>query len=162
MKTKYPRSFYRGEPILALNWKQPYGSLMLYGKIETRTWPTKFRGYVLICTSKKPYDNFDILKISGNKQFGRIEETFNHYGPLGSVIAIGKLVDCRPMVLADEPRTFVEYKEPWEVVNKKGEIVVKRLWCHVYEDVVEINPIDFSAGQGWSFVSPEILAQLPA
>ena len=51
------------EPIKALSWKQPYASLMLKGKIETRSWPTNYRGLVLICASKAPYS---IKEIKGN------------------------------------------------------------------------------------------------
>ena len=32
-----------GAPIRSLVWKEPFASLMLQGKIETRTWSTKYR-----------------------------------------------------------------------------------------------------------------------
>lgn len=49
--------------IRALWWREPYASLMLQGKVETRTWNTNYRGLVLICASIKPYDDADILRI---------------------------------------------------------------------------------------------------
>jgi hypothetical protein len=44
------------QEIRALTWKEPYASLMLHGKIETRTWYTKYRGLVLICAGLKHYN----------------------------------------------------------------------------------------------------------
>jgi hypothetical protein len=145
---------YGNVELRSLNWKQPFASLMLHGKIETRIWDTKYRGWVLICASKAPYNNFQILGISGNKQFGRIEETFNSVGPLAQAIAIGRLVDSRMMVKADEDRCFVEYQDPWQHTSKKtGKKTWKRLWCHVYEDVQPIDPISWVGSQGWSTMS---------
>lgn len=41
------KSFFEGE-IRALWWKEPFGTLMTYGKVETRVWDTKYRGWVLL------------------------------------------------------------------------------------------------------------------
>ncbi len=40
----------------ALSVKQPWANLIVQGKktIETRTWPTIYRGDLLICSSKRP------------------------------------------------------------------------------------------------------------
>lgn len=46
---------YPGADIRALSTKQPYASLMLHGKVETRTWDSKYLGWVLICASKQAY-----------------------------------------------------------------------------------------------------------
>lgn len=142
----------------ALSWKEPFASLMLHGKIETRTWATKYRGLVLICASKDPYTPKILLGISG-KQVHRITDllTFPDVAPtLGHAIAVGELVDCRPMVKADEDVCFVQYREPWQErrVRKDGSvhIVKKRLWCHIYENVREIEPIEWSGVQGWKIL----------
>ena len=93
----------------ALSWKQPFVSLMLHGKIETRTWETNYRGLVLICASKKPYSLGELLNISGDYQYHRIVDTLG-YEPsqfddvCGYAIAVGKLIDCRRMTKEDEEK----------------------------------------------------------
>ncbi len=65
----------------ALSLKQPWANLVASGKktLETRKWPTKYRGDVLIVSSKSP----------------KIE-------PTGQALAIVEIVNCRPMTKADE------------------------------------------------------------
>jgi len=65
----------------AISVKQPWASMIARGEktIETRTWTTKYRGPLLICSSKKPFIQ-----------------------PSGCAIAICELIDCRPMTEADE------------------------------------------------------------
>lgn len=148
---KYPNTELR-----ALSWKQPFASLMLHGKIETRIWDTQYRGYVLICASKAPYNDSEILHIAGNKQYGRIHSICPKE-PTGVAIAIGRLVDSRFMVKGDEDACFVEYHEPWLHTSKKtGKKSWKRLWCHVYEDVQPIVPFEWLGSQGWSTVNDAV------
>jgi ASCH domain-containing protein len=65
----------------AISIKQPWTNMIASGEktIETRHWPTKYRGPLLIVSSKKP----DIP-------------------PAGSAVALATLIDCRPMTRADE------------------------------------------------------------
>ena len=49
--------------------------------IETRTWPTEYRGEILIAASKKPL-------------YGLL--------PAGEAVCIARLIDCRPMTKDDE------------------------------------------------------------
>lgn len=128
---------FEGEKIRALSWKQPFGSLMLHGKIETRTWNTNVRGNILICNSLQPYSTKETIQICGQHQYNRIValisgKTKPNYG---YAIAVGTLVDSRPMTKQDEDKCFVEY---WE-----------GLWCHVYENVRPIEPFKFKGGQGF-------------
>lgn len=58
-------NLFEGEEIRALSWKEPYASLMLHGKIETRPWSTKYRGLVLVCASQKPYTEAELMGIAG-------------------------------------------------------------------------------------------------
>ena len=86
------------ESMLALSWKQPFGIAMLHGKIETRTWNTKYRGLVLICASRIPYSKNQIIEITGAHQFNRLNEVCNGLtSKVGNAIAVGRLVDCRKM-----------------------------------------------------------------
>lgn len=142
------------EEIRALNWKYPYSAAMLHDKIETRTWSTNYRGKVLICESKIPYKVYQTLEIAGLEQYKRLVSAIKDNPKLhGKAIAIGELVDCRPMTKEDEAACFVQYREPWteERFNKKGEwyLVAKQLWCHIYTNVQPIIPFEFSALQGW-------------
>lgn len=132
------------QPLRALSWKQPYAELMLHGKIETRTWQTKYRGWVLICASKQPYYTDQLRRISGGTQIWRMGDVLAPE-PLnieGKAFAIGRLVDCRPMQPDDENKCYVKYYQG--------------LWCHVYEDVMPIEPLPWKGTQGWKEVPQDI------
>lgn len=129
----------------ALSWKQPYASLMLHGKIETRSWYTSYRGPVLICSSKSSYREDEIFRISGEKGAQRIFNFLNENGikePRGKAIAVGELVDCRRMTEEDEAATFVKLD---------GRV----LYCHVYANVRAIEPFEWRGAQGWRTLSEE-------
>jgi hypothetical protein len=136
------------QKLMALSWKQPYAELMLHGKIETRTWFSHYTGWVLICTSKVPYKVQQVFDIAGEKQFPRIlnilgSEFCKTFIPMnGYAIAVGKLVGSRIMQPEDEDKCFVQYGD--------------RKWCHIYKDVMQIEPIPWKGCQGWKEVSPEI------
>lgn len=137
--------FYPDQKLMALSWKQPYAGLMLHGKIETRTWPTKYRGWVLICASKKAYSLGEELTISGTEQQTRISMIQSRQElnlQTGVAIAIGFLVDCHPMAKGSEPGCFVQYKPG--------------LWCHVYTHVQPIEPFEWKGSQGWKEVPQEV------
>lgn len=134
---------------MALSWKQPFLELMLHGKVETRTWATKYRGWVLMCASKTDYKTQTQYNIAGPVQFVRIWDTLKEqdeaiYKTHGTAYAIGKLIDCRPMTSEDEDKCFVWY-DPNDA-----------LFCHVYESVQRIQPIKWKGTQGWKEVSEEI------
>jgi hypothetical protein len=136
-------------PMRALSWKQPYGSAMLYGKIETRTWPSHYRGLVLICTSKQPYNEYYVRKISGDVQFVRLckllEQDNGRTVDLdGFAIAVGRIDDSYPMPVEDEDRAYV-------MCRFGG-----GLYCHIYEDVTPIKPFPWKGSQGWRTVPSDI------
>lgn len=144
---------FRTEKIRALSWKQPFAQLMLHGKIETRTWNTNYRGLVLICASKKGNSEKDVIEISGGlDQYKRINlklyPAFASYSEklkqrFGKAIAIGRLVDCRPMKKEDEDKCFVEYQPD--------------LYCHIYEDVKAIKPFEWKGTQGWKTLEQSVV-----
>lgn len=67
--------------VKAISIKQPWANMIASGQktIETRLWPTEYRGPLLIVSSKTP----DIH-------------------PAGYAVALAELVDCRPMNSSDE------------------------------------------------------------
>jgi hypothetical protein len=145
-----------GAPLRALSWKEPYATMMLHGKIETRSWPTKVRGLVLICASQQRYTPEKIDNISNYRQrtsmtwkigkvgsFAFINDSMFH---LGHAIAIGRLIDCRLMEPEDQDKTYVYWRPD--------------LWCHIYEEVTAIEPFPWKGAQKWSIVSPEVIKQI--
>lgn len=136
----------------ALNWKQPYATLMGHGKIETRIWKTDYRGLVLICASKAEYTENQLIRIAGLEQFNRITEELKTEGRdkmlecRGHAIFIGELIDCRPMEIYDEDACFVEFNP--------------QLYCHIYKDVRRIKPIPWHGSLGWRKLDPEFLKQV--
>ena len=143
------------QKLLALSWKQPFANLMLYGKIETRTWSTNYRGWVLICSSKKGYDMGSLRQICGPEQIARMSALFNRklnidsledHLPNGVAIAIGRLVDCRPMNPGDENSCFVKYYPD--------------LFCHIYKHITPIDPLEFKGSQGWKSIDGALKAMI--
>lgn len=133
----------------ALSWKQPFATAMLYGKIETRTWDTKYRGKVLICTSKSSYDPWDLAEICGERLHSNMIQKVKHDFALdlyGYAIGVGELVDSRPMELLDQEKAFVLY-DP-------------NLYCHIYENVQTIKPIQWKGTQGWKTLDDEFVKSL--
>lgn len=72
----------------ALSVRQPWASRILRSekRIEVRSWPTEYRGPLVICATLRP----------------RIEDL-----PVGTALCIVQLLDCRPMTVADEPAAGV-------------------------------------------------------
>lgn len=66
----------------ALSIRQPWASLIAEGSktIEVRSWPTKYRGPLLICAGKKAHVSL----------------------PTGVAVAIVDVVDCRPFVVGQD------------------------------------------------------------
>jgi hypothetical protein len=131
------------EIVKALSWKQPFAQLMLHGKIETRTWDTAYRGTVLICVSLQPFNDFEMLDISGVSLmisiFEKLGKAFPYDRHAGMAIATGTLMDTRPMRLEDEAKCFVKYSP--------------ERFCHFYENIQAIEPFPFKGAQGWKSLS---------
>lgn len=88
--------------IKAISVKQPWANLIASNKktIETRTWETKYRGPLLIVSSKKP----DIK-------------------PAGCAVAVANLVDCHKMTKADEKAACCAVYDgaySWVLENVRG------------------------------------------
>lgn len=122
-----------------------------YDKIETRTWSTKYRGLVLIHVGLQPYRAGQIVGISGENNYHRISLINQHEwqvwkSQMGKAIAIGELVDCRPMQKDDEYQTFVKY--------------FPDLYCWVFNNVQPIVPFKMKGQQGLWTVSDEIKSKI--
>ena len=130
------------DEVRALSFKDPYATLMLSGKIETRSRPTAYRGLVLIAVSKKVYSVEEIEKISGDYFRSVFQGLQNRFLYSGFAIALGRLVDCRIMVPNDEAKCYVKYQ-----FGK---------YCWIFEDVTELeNPFPWRGTQSWKILTPE-------
>ena len=69
--------------IKGLSVRQPWATMIVDGRksIETRKWRTKYRGEVAIHASARP-------RVGGL--------------PVGGIVGVAELIDCRPMTAADE------------------------------------------------------------
>ncbi len=141
-------TLFESDVIRALWWYQPFASLMLppYNKIETRTYPTKVRGKVLICVCKKNLTISELGEITGNEQYRKIVSSglyghAFHREHLGKAIAIDDLVDCRPMTKEDEDKCFVEYRQD--------------RYCWIFDNVKPIEPFPIKGKQGWTILDEE-------
>lgn len=147
------------EKIRTLGFYQPYGSLMIHGKKETR-WvrigkkPPFPLGKYLIYTTQNPATKEQLLDWSGALITGEIkmllsdEETkgYNQYA-----IAIGELTGVSKLTINDE-KTFVQYVgEKTELIE--GVSVTKIQWGLQFENVQRIEPFKWNFGkQGVGFV----------
>jgi hypothetical protein len=149
------------EEIRGLSFWQPFGTLMFYDKIETRKWSTKYRGLVLICTTKKqlhkqPLDKTrhiqftkdheeQIDKAFENESFFAKDKPTIHLN--GFAIGLGRLYDCRNVWKQD--MTYFEHTK-----------IGFPIFAHVYTDVRRIEPFPVKGSQGWFKVTPEMKAKI--
>jgi hypothetical protein len=70
--------------------RQPWASLLVAGvkDVENRTWPTSYRGPVLIHAGKRP-DAISVAEVE--RRFGA---HLDNIGPLGGVVGVADIVDC--------------------------------------------------------------------
>lgn len=84
---------------MALTIKQPWASLIVMGRkdIENRSWPTKFRGSVLIHASKKKDEDelCSFMDLRAARNLPRLSGSLT-WGdcPAGGVIGMADIVDC--------------------------------------------------------------------
>lgn len=120
--------------IRALTFIQPWATLIVQGHktIETRTWWTSYRGW---------------LAIHAGKSTDLVDDASKHV--FGAVVAVARLVDCRPMTAADEQAALVR-SEPgryaWELAD-----------VHTLD-----TPIPMRGFQGLWRPKPDALASLRA
>lgn len=151
------------EKVRTIGLYQPYATLMLYGKIESR-WVRSGRkapfplGKYLIYSTKKAYKDYEFKRLSGEtfyearKCFGfeeLIPACTNNLN--GFAIAVGDLVEVCPMPIAMLERAFfipptseLEYDAPDGQLRIDG----YTLWALVYNDVKRIKPFPFKGKQG--------------
>lgn len=155
----------------AISLWQPWASLVAIGakKIETRSWPTKYRGPLAIHASKKDPrkwmnpvdDDYDFVLAAEKALNGAIFSEL----PRGCVIAIADLVDCVKMIGVVNgsmgPIVVPVYKaelENGETVRgnefKFGLYEIGR-YAWILENVRRIDPVPATGRQGlWNWEPP--------
>lgn len=107
--------------------RQPWATLIALGvkTIETRSYPTKYRGPVLIhAGAHRPehgetVGDWRVWRAEERKYdaVSRVGELWSRLMPLGAVVAIADLADCLPIIGCDQPppgkldgkwRTFID------------------------------------------------------
>lgn len=150
--------------IRTLGFYQPFGSLMLHGKIETR-WiqdgkkPPFPTGKYLFYTTKTPCGNVDLFDWCGVRLLNSINETLKDEPTRnlnGYAIALGDLDETYWMRGQDEGQSFVKFVHRKTVARKKEAetLAVKYLqWCLLFKNIQRIDPFEWKFGkQGVGFV----------
>lgn len=122
---------------------QPWASLIVDGrkKIETRSWPTSYRGLLAIHAGKKMEEEFAAIECGYTEM------------PLGSVLGIAELVDCVRMTPATIAATD-DYERLW------GCYEVGRFAWHLRLLEKFASPIPARGAQGlWNWNAPEEIAK---
>ncbi len=123
----------------ALTICQPYAEMIARGEkvIENRTWPTPYRGPLVIHAGKSR----DWLDGDDDRQYPGMV--------FGAVVATANLADCVLVGKLTSPlREHVHANGPW---------------CWVLEDIRRVEPVRAGGAQGlWEFPDETVFAFVPA
>lgn len=156
------------EKTRTLGFYQPFGSLMLHGKIETR-WvragkkPPFPLGKYLFYTTQKPCDQKSLESWCGGEIIHRIHKILEHEPTAnlnGYAIATGNLVEVK-LLTPDDENTFVKFIGSKIDTESKDLCVRKVQWGLHFKDVERIEPFKWKFGkQGVGFVTDSELGKI--
>ncbi len=151
------------EKIRTLGLYQPFATLMLHGKVETRWVETGRKppfplGKYLIYSCQKEYDMDLIDQLAGkytNEIDRLIDENLNSnncwlVGEAGAIGDMVKIID--PLLPSMDLKTFVD--DGWRKVDCKAGKTYRRVGL-VFENMKAIKPFSFSGKQGIGFLKEE-------
>lgn len=147
--------------IRTLGFYEPFCTLMLHGKIETRCVragrkPPFPRGKYILYTTKEPakekiYDWCSPSILQSIYNTIRVEsQTYNGYA-----LAIGKLVELYPMRKEDEEKAFVNFVGTKTFLDKDSKEVSKVQWCLKFDAIWRIEPFIFEFGKQGVGILPD-------
>lgn len=88
----------------AISLWQPWAALMEAGlkTVETRSWPTRYRGQLAIHAAKRPMGHQEKTLLNRWGSLGLVDHPL-HLGlfAYGKIVAVVELVDCRPTEFFD-------------------------------------------------------------
>lgn len=122
--------------MLALSIKQPWAFLIASGQkdIENRSWPTKYRGPILIHAGKVPDRNFSTIGLPPLDFIG-----YREHQQTGGIIGIAEIVDC--VTESDSPWFFGKYgfvlknARPVQFYPCRGQLGIFQVPDEAYEEI---------------------------
>jgi len=126
---------------------QPYASAIAAGlkRVETRHWPTRYRGPIAIHAAKRESCHGDLpcgWRVRMAEHWARLGHGPDVWGrlPRGAVVAVARLVDCREM------------DEAWIAEQGDAELLhgcwESGRWGWVLEGVHAVTPVPCTGAQG--------------
>ncbi len=164
-----------GVPIIrTLGLYQPYASLMMCGKIETR-WvkagkkPPFPLGKYLIYSCKKSYSTQEFKKIAGSfydaamRRLGISTHTKSEYhlDKNGYALCVGELVAVEKLNNVQMARAYVDFET--EVISGMRYVAESNgriLWGLHFGNIQTLDPFPFKGKQGIGFLSEEDKAKI--
>lgn len=154
--------------IRTLGFYQPFGSLMLNGKIETR-WVRKGKkppfplGKYVFYTTQKACDTFTLFQWCGAEIMLSITNVLQNDSTKnlkGVALGIGELAEVRPLTIEDEAMAFVKFVgEKTEVIEDVE--VTKVQWALIFKNVQPFKPFEWKHGkQGVGFLPDELYSKV--
>jgi hypothetical protein len=156
------KNLFGDEIIRTLGLYQPYASLMLHGKIESR-WVKKGKkapfplGKYLIYSTKKAYSQKEFEHVAGDKakHAWKLLENESTVSLNGYAICIGDLVKVEPMSATMEHKAFID--TPIDEWQSAEPIIINYhlLWALHFENIQRISPFLFKGKQGVGILTKE-------
>lgn len=139
---------------------EPYATAFVCGlkTVETRSWPTSYRGPLAIHAAVKRTNDLRATWIRAMSR-PKDAEAFRHHGiktfddlPFGCIVGVGNLVACIPTSLhhVDTERRMIAVlgKEQWESDRQYGNFAPERFLWHIEEFDAFPTPIPYRGAQG--------------
>ena len=144
----YPYRFRKDQMVKALSVRQPFATFIANKDkwIETRSKPTKYRGPVLICASKRIHEGMALVRMNhflGSAPSQEIVSDKPEDYPLGHALCMAQLVDCRPMVKTDEEGALCKFYSD--------------RWSWVLANPYKVKPFDVTGQLGFFNVSASLI-----
>lgn len=153
---------------------QPWASLVALNlkQYETRSWPTNYRGLLLIHAAKRPVNSDEVLSIRYGvdsdwvdmKQLQALEQLLDQDLPLGVVVAIADLTACLEMVwdISRSPSEVANIDLQPQLERAVGDWSLGRYAWKLSNVQRLVEPIPWRGGQGLRDAPPELQALVNA
>lgn len=159
----------KNEIIRTLGFYQPFGSLMLHDKIETR-WVKKGKkppfplGKYAFYTTEKYCSPHTLLDWCGEDILLSINSILSKEPTRNltkHLIGYGTLIAVRPLIKEDESLAFVKFQGQKTFFNKDMTTTIKCQWALFFKNVKAIIPVTYNHGkQGVGFLDKQYLQYL--
>jgi hypothetical protein len=147
--------------IKGLSIKQPFAELIMQDKVETRTWSTNYRGWVLICASGKAYTLSKVKQLSV-KNYSEIHQTLFKGDDLTAFEQVGMAIGIAYLHKVER----ITYTELATALDAKTyideDILVETypLFLHHFKDAKRINPFKLKGGMKYFTLSTRFINKI--